>query len=307
MRIPGPGAACDTTWMRPALAIALAAAAACGTAPPITTSDGAAPIDADPGPDELPCDVRAILEAACTTCHAAPPNSNAQVALTSRLAFLGPSSSDGATIARRARALLVDREEPMPPRSEPRLAVADLATLDAWLAAGSPPGAGATACGAISARPAPTTCASGTFWTRGDEGAREMHPGKACRACHLQQAPELAYYFAGTGFDDFHAQDDCNSPPPPDARIEILDSAGAIALTLVPDTVGNFTSLGVAAGVPLPYTARLVANGLVRAMQTPQDSGDCNACHTEQGTNANNARPDDPAPPGRLVWPRPRT
>jgi hypothetical protein len=34
-----------------------------------------------------------------------------------------------------------------------------------------------------------------------------------------------------------------------------------------------------------PYTAKVIVDGLERAMVTPQVSGDCNACHTEAGAN----------------------
>ena len=129
-----------------------------------------------------------------------------------------------------------------------------------------------------------------------------MQPGRPCRACHQLDAPQVAYFFAGTAFPAFHEQDLCNSPPPPGARVEILDDAGQVTLTLNPDAVGNFESLNTLAGVPVPYTARLIANGLARAMTTPQTSGDCNGCHTEQGAHV---APGTIDPPGRLVWPSP--
>ena len=54
--------------------------------------------------------------------------------------------------------------------------------------------------------------------------------------------------------------------------------------------------------MPIPYRARLVANGLSREMTYAQTSGDCNGCHTEQGTHV---APETIDAPGRLVWPSP--
>lgn len=73
-----------------------------------------------------------------------------------------------------------------------------------------------------------------------------------------------------------------------------------MTLTLAPNSVGNFYSSSVTADTPIPYTARVVSNGLMRAMTTPQ-TGDCNACHTEQGTTISTG-----AEAGRIVWPAPR-
>jgi hypothetical protein len=266
------------------------ALAACG-------NDHAAPPADAPILDGLPCDVRAVLENACTQCHSSPVTSNAPESLVSLGDFLAPSSVAGQTIAERARARLHDPLMPMPPLSEPPLATAQLATLDAWLAAGAPGGA----CGTIPARFVEPTCASGVLW----EGASSdlMQPGKPCRGCHETEAPQLAWFFMGTAFPAYHEGDDCEDPPPIDARVEIADADGHITLTLYPSADGDFTSSSVDARVPLPYTAKLYANGLVRAMVTPQMDGDCNSCHTDQGTST---IIDASPAPGRLVWPAPR-
>lgn len=246
--------------------------------------------DADVGPDELPCDVRAVIEAACRSCHSSPPTSEAPMALVSRYDFLKGSSVAGESIGERSVARMKSAAAPMPPLSEPPAAEWQIAVLEAWVASGMPAGD----CGAIPAKPAETTCASGAFWESGDLGDADMNPGLPCRKCHQMLAPQHAYFFSGTVFPAFHEKDLCLSPPPAEARVEILDADGAVTSTLVPGEAGNFTSSAVAAGVPVPYRARLVANGQTRSMTTLQESGDCNACHTEQGENG---------APGRLVWP----
>lgn len=280
--------------------VALAAIlAACGEDTALPAPD-ARPVDAfDPGPDELPCDVKAALDRACTTCHSDPASSNAPQPLTTRLDFYKDSVSvDGQRVAQVAASRLSGSSPlPMPPRSEPPAAAADLAAIRAWLDAGTPPGT----CGRIAAKPVPTTCASGAMWTQGETGSEQMLPGKACRTCHAVEATEINYFFQGTAFPSLHESDLCEDPPPANARVEILDGAtGNVTLTLTPDATGNFSSLVVSPGVPIPYRARVIANGQVREMTTGQTSGDCNACHTEQGTHASGTAPDAP---GRITWP----
>lgn len=248
--------------------------------------------DADPGPNELPCEVRAVIEHHCVSCHSSPPTSGATFSLVSRFDFLQPSTVPGESVGQRSAARMKSLDAPMPPESEPPAGPAAILAIEQWVGEGMPAGD----CGAIAPKPARTTCASGELWAMGDMGSAEMNPGLPCRSCHQMLAPELAYFFAGTVFPSFHEQDLCLSPPPPEARIEILDSDGAVTLTLLPNAAGNFTSSAVVAGVPLPYRARLVAGGLSRSMTTLQQSGDCNGCHTEQGEND---------APGRLVWPSP--
>lgn len=272
----------------------------CGKEPISSHPDAAldAGADADPGPDELPCDVATALAADCVTCHSSPPSSAAPEALTSRYAFLAHAMSvDNQTVAQVAMARFHDTVKPMPPASEPPAAPDTITTIQSWLQAGTPAGA----CGSLPAKPLPTTCMSQSFWTQGETGNEQMLPGRACRACHHIEAPEVEYFFAGTVFPAFHEQDLCNAPPPANARIEILDdSTGAVTLTLMPDAAGNFTSLQSSPGVPLPYRARLVSGGVAREMTRPQTSGDCNGCHTEQGTHV---APETVDAPGRLVWP----
>ena len=256
--------------------------------------------DANLGPDELPCDVRAVLEDACMLCHSSPPTSNAPEELATRYDFFAPSSVPGETIAQRTLVRLADAMLPMPPLSEPPASVTEIATLEAWLDAGAPAGT----CGQIPQRFMLPTCASGVIWDQGETGADLMHPGRDCVSCHTAEAPQYAYFFAGTVYSALHEADSCESPPPPDGQIEILDESGAVTMTFVADANGNFTSSTIAAGVPVPYTARLLANGLARSMVGEQTSGDCNSCHTEQGgtTTVGSA-----LAPGRLLWPQPRT
>jgi hypothetical protein len=81
------------------------------------------------------------------------------------------------------------------------------------------------------------------------------------------------------------------------ATVVIIDANGQEVLRLTPNAVGNFTST---TSVFKPYTAKVVYQGRERVMTTPQQSGDCNACHTQTGTNT--ADPTNLAP-GRITLP----
>lgn len=193
--------------------------AACGN--DVATENGGFDVDAqvaDLSPS-LPCEVRAIVEAACAHCHSAPTSADAPMSLLSRADFLKPSSIDGVTVGELSLDRLRELPSPMPPRSEPPLAEAHRAVLESWFAAGMPVGT----CDSLPAKPLITTCASGSSWSDGNDGDVNMNPGKVCRDCHVTQSSDDAYFFSGTVFDSFHGRDLCNTPPPSSARIEILD------------------------------------------------------------------------------------
>lgn len=82
----------------------------------------------------------------------------------------------------------------------------------------------------------------------------------------------------------------CDGTSDTTASVVITDSTG-VATTLSLSSVGNFYSNAV---VATPFTAKVVYNGLVREMQTPQVNGDCNSCHTVTGVNG---------APGRIMLP----
>ena len=261
--------------------------------------------DGDPA---MPCDVRDVLVDACAACHTNPPNSGSKIPLENRADFFAnAASADDQLVMDVTTMRLHDATNPMPPKSEVPLSAGQLATLDAWLADGAPAGA----CAAIPSPPAAVTCASGSMWTGGVTRDMDMTPGQACKTCHTTDAPTANYAFQGTVFASFHEADDCNAPPPGNSRIEILDMAGTVTKTLVPGLSGNFTSFDLDNPQQAPYRARVVvttATGeLAREMVGAHTSTDCNSCHTEQGKNAFAAtNPNDPAPPGRIVWPTAR-
>ena len=239
--------------------------------------------------DGLPCDVRDVIASACAQCHASPTTSGAPEPLLSRADFFAQSSVAGQNEGQRSHSRLHDAATPMPPLSEPPLSADAFALLDGWFVAGMPTGT----CDALAAGYHIPTCASGNLWS-GGANDDTMDPGKACVSCHQMSPPAIPHYFMGTGFPAYHEGNDCEDATPAGARVEILDPIGNITAELFPDGVGNFYSASMDPGVPVPYRARLIVGERVRTMVNPVTSGDCNDCHTEQGTNG---------APGRLVWP----
>jgi len=199
----------------------------------------------------------------------------------------------GTTVASRCVTRMQQSVAPMPPAPATVATSADITTMQNWIAAGMPAGS----CGSPDAGqtgPQPTTCASNNLYQFNGDGSSRMSPGLACVACHQTQSSENAYFFMGTVFPAYHEKDNCIDAPVAGGTVEILDSTGAVVYTLTPNSAGNFYQRSYTAGLSLPYTARVTANGMTLTMTTPQMSGDCNSCHTEQGLNG---------APGRIVWP----
>ncbi len=242
------------------------------------------------GPSGLPCDVQAILQNNCTACHSDPPVSG-PMGLETYADLTAPAVTNPAvTVAQLSVTRMQDTAKPMPPGGG--VSAADIATFQAWVAAGAPAGScGAPDAGTGNPYNTPVTCTSGVTSTRG--GGSTMAPGGACITCH--SSGEGPYFtIAGTVYPTAHETDNCTGSI--GITVVITDHSGA-QLTLTTNSVGNFSS---SQAIQLPYTAEVQASGRTRKMLTPQTSGDCNSCHTVTGTNpmAGGA----PAP-GRIMAP----
>ena len=82
---------------------------------------------------------------------------------------------------------------------------------------------------------------------------------------------------------------------PSDAVVEILDASDVVQLTMKVNAAGNFRSPSTAAGLPMPYKARVRAGGKTNVMGGAQTNGDCNSCHTAAGAEG---------APGRILFPQ---
>ncbi len=231
----------------------------------------------------------------CTSCHGTPLSGSAPFALASYADFAKDSPGyPGTTVAQRSLTRMQQATAPMPPTPAAKADPAELAAFEAWVNAGLPKGSCTVATGG-DGRAVALTCASGAKWTGGNRESPLMNPGLACRACHLTEEPAKAYAFMGTVFPGLHEQDLCNATAlPGDTVVEILDSTGALKLSMKPNAVGNFYVEQLSAGFTLPYRARVRANGKTSEMMAAQSDGDCNGCHTAVGANG---------APGRIVAP----
>ncbi len=257
----------------------------------------------DGGIGGIPCAVATMVAEKCAVCHGNPQAGNATFPLMTRADFLQPSALDATkNLYQQARYRLHNPFNPMPPVGYLQATSDEIYAFDQWEMAGAPEGT----CNPSMPPPQPTDCVSNSLWQYGNAGSAGMNPGLACRACHLGQnfngqnpqgisKTSRAYYFIGTVFADAHARNLCISPPPAGAKIEILDKNGTVVSTLTPNAYGNFFSSSTGTTIALPYTARVTANGKSARMLTPQTSGDCNTCHTDQGLQG---------APGRIYWPQ---
>lgn len=118
------------------------------------------------------------------------------------------------------------------------------------------------------------------------EGEATMLPGSACMTCHR------AFTAAGTVFA--RAASACDGARASGARVELLDRAGRVAVTMTTNAAGNFYTRQA---IPSPYTARVTAaDGTTRTMSTPQTNGSCAHCHrlpSVEGTTGRVATADD--------------
>lgn len=142
-------------------------------------------------------------------------------------------------------------------------------------------------------------CSSGKMWTQGNHESPRMNPGLACLDCHEGSGePEVAERFAiaGTVFPTGHEPDLCDGIDGA-ARSVIVEvtTADMKVLQLPVNAAGNFMYDASESGpIVFPIRARVLEGDRVRAMASPQSTGDCNACHTQSGTLG---------APGRIVEP----
>jgi mono/diheme cytochrome c family protein len=250
-----------------------------GTGAPAITSDPTLPVAGD-----LPCDLVQALTS-CASCHGSPLSGGAPNRLLTYDDLAGPSRSDPAqSVAQLSVARMKNAKSPMPPSGV--APATDTAVLEKWIADGMPKGTCGGATGSAG-YDTPSVCTSGTTYTRGH--STKMRPGGACNGCHASDEGPI-YGIAGTVYATAHEPDNCNGSSDPNVRVVITDANGQ-DITLSVNSAGNFV---YPARVATPYTAKIVNGAKTRLMVGPQTDGDCNGCHTEQGTSK---------APGRIMIP----
>jgi hypothetical protein len=265
-------------------------------------------------PTGLPCDVRDLLVSNCTGCHTDPPQNGVPVSLASYEDLMAQSITDPKRkVADVALTRMQAQTRPMPPSPNPRVGADQIAAFSAWVSAGYPKGSCGSADGSVEGggNPynTPLVCTSMKIFM-GDEhtypkgAAREqMFPGMPCLSCHAAgmlkaDAPALA--FGGTAYPTAHEPDNCNSTNiPANATVQIVDAKMKMFSATI-DPVGNFSFRTSATNpVTFPIEIKIVAGGKERIMGEPAPNGDCNGCHTVNGSNVDGGN----KAPGRIMLP----
>ena len=107
----------------------------------------------------LPCDVDAVMKSRCQGCHGAVTQYGATMSLVSWDDLQKPAPSDPAKkVLDVVKARIHAPDRPMPPVPNPLLAATELATLDAWLGAGTPASSATCSNDAANGDPKPLSC-----------------------------------------------------------------------------------------------------------------------------------------------------
>lgn len=265
----------------------------------------------DPGPGAPPttrpavttgtgpfCEVQALMESRCRSCHTNPPLAGVPMALVTYDDLQAPATSDASkSVIQASLTRMRDTQAPMPPAPATPATAEEVALLEAWINDGMPSVCEPDA--SVSNPEGPTAsmtndydtavvCSSESRWTRGNEESANMRPGGECIGCHAGSGEGPRYTLAGTVYPTAHEPDDCNGAG--GAQVVVIDANG-VTITITPNSVGNFYTRSA---IALPYQAKVVQDGRERIMLAAQEIGECNACHTEAGDNL---------APGRVMLP----
>src|SRR5450755_1949041 len=277
-------------------------ATATGGAPAGSNNGSAGGATVDPGGTGLPCEVAALLQHYCVGCHSSPPVGGAPQAMLSydnlvATATLDPTQKVG------GYSVKLMQTGVMPPKPEVAPSAMEQAAFAAWVTAGMPKEACTTPvdAGVVATNPynTPLKCTSATTWTRANHGSVSMHPGLACISCHDMGGDGPRYAIAGTVFPSAHEPDDCNGTATSSsgALLVLITEANGTTHTLPVNSVGNFYYEG---SIATPYQAQVQAGSAIRVMTHTQTSGDCNGCHTVNGSSNTTGAT---SAPGRIMAP----
>jgi hypothetical protein len=295
--------------------LGVAIAVGCGTGGGVDTSGvgassssggeaGVAPTGATLAGD-IPCDVAEIMSRSCTSCHTDPPNGGAKVPLTKRAHFLAPAVTDASkNVGVLSVERMKDTRKPMPPDGV--LPASDVAIVEKWVAAGMPDGQCASPPG-LGKSPYDTPrdiCTSDTFWTRGEAESADMLPGEVCNDCHVKRRHPNISSIGGTVYPTAHEKDKCNGGPSvAGAEVVFTDVDGKeLRRTKVRSPSGNFYEKPSVFTLPAAGAKVYVEQaGKKRHMSAVVKDGDCNKCHTMDGSGADASDPNKA--PGRIMLP----
>lgn len=256
----------------------------------------------------LPAPIEAMLRESCQGCHGASPS--APMSLVDHADLVAPAPSDPSkSVAEVTAERITAAANPMPPGDGPTVEGDRVDALRQWIADGMPQAAGSCpepAHDGAASEPAPSVCTSQTTWNPGRErkggddddddwkGPR-MNPGRACIGCHVESGEGQIVQVGGTVYPTLHEPDLCfGMGREVGAKVVITDAEGTVVELPVGDT-GNFAHEDDdLPTLRFPIRAKVVSSAGVREMRSPQNTGDCNSCHSEHGRNG---------APGRILLP----
>lgn len=130
-----------------------------------TSGAAGSPASNDSG---LPCDVKAIVDAHCASCHGREPKFGAPMSLASAMDFRVAAPETTASVGQQVLARVEDQQRPMPPPPNEALSNADRQVLKQWIEAGAPDG----------------TCSSPSMGTGGGGSDETLDPLPADVTCY---------------------------------------------------------------------------------------------------------------------------
>lgn len=124
-------------------------------------------------------------------------------------------------------------------------------------------------------------CISGDEWTGGNRESELMNPGEACIACHKAEREGPNLVAAGTVYTNYDEPDDCNGIHK--ATVRLTDADGEVYEEET-NSAGNFLFQARDYDIKTPFNAEVeFADGTIAKMSADLTTGDCNACHTQDG------------------------
>jgi len=113
-----------------------------------------------------------------------------------------------------------------------------------------------------------------------------MQPGVACNNCHN-------FAVAGTVYPSGHEPNNCKGTNVGALKVVVTDANGQ-STNITVNSAGNFYSYNSFA---FPIDVKVVdSSGKSRVMNNQLQDGDCNSCHTQNGSGS-------PKAPGRITAP----
>jgi hypothetical protein len=193
-------------WILPALSVAAAAVLL-----PACSEDAKTPDTAQQGAGsskELPCDVAEYFQTRCLECHNTEPLYGAPMPLVTRDDLLAPAKTDPSKrVVDLVPIRLRDDADPMPEPgnsvpARPRATDAELAAIDAWIAAGTPARAAGVVCQGEGAGGSGSGGAAGNGGS-GDAGAGGSAGGPAETCTPIPLMPEAKWEMPQATTDEY--------------------------------------------------------------------------------------------------------